>query len=252
MNQEHFKGKTALITGASRGIGRAIALELARRGVHIVVNFLRHEKAAADTVRKIESCGRKALLIRANVGAPREIRELVARVKNFSEGQLDFLIHNAALATFKPLLELRKNQFDLSIDINTWALVELARQLLPLLKHHSARIVVLSSRGAQRALPHYACAGASKAAVEALVRYLAAELGPTGIRVNALSAGPVLTDSLKAFPEFDQMMETAARAPLGRIGSPEDIARSVALLCSPDADWITGQVITADGGLSIL
>ncbi|MBI2821831.1 MAG: SDR family oxidoreductase [Acidobacteria bacterium] len=244
--------KTALVTGGSRGIGRAIALELARRGADVVVNFVRHAEAARSVCAEIEKLDRRALAFCANVGALEEIQRLARATVEFGAGGLDFLIHSAALGPFKPLTTLRRNQFELAMNVNTWSLLHLAQHLAPSMARRNARIIALTSKGSQRALPNYGAIGISKAALESLVRYLAASLAADGIRVNAVSPGLVDTDTIRSLPIYEEIKEFAARTPLGRLGRPEDVATCVAMLCGPDADWITGQIIVADGGLGIL
>jgi len=193
------------------------------------------------------------MAIQANVGEPAEVRALAAAALDFGQGRLDFLVHSAAIGAFKPALQLRQNQFDLSMSVNARALLDLSRELLPGLRGRDARIIALTGRGSSRVLPDYAAVGASKAALEALVRYLAVALAPDGVRVNALGSGLVDTDAARAFPQAEQMKADAiARTPLGRLGTPEDIALAATLLCRAEARWITGQIIVADGGAALL
>jgi enoyl-[acyl-carrier protein] reductase III len=248
-----MKGKVALITGASRGIGRAIALRLADDGVNIAVNYLQNEAAAKKTVDELQSKGVKAAAFQANVGDLDAHNVLFEGVfKTF--GMLDILIHNAALGAFKPMHKLKMNQWDLSMDINAKAFLALVQKALPTMEARKEGIVIaLSSLGARRFIPNYGAIGVSKAAIETMVRYLGVELMPKGIRVNCISGGLVDTDALKAFPFFDMFkQEVLKRTPAGRIGQPEDLARVVAFLCSPESSWIVGQTIIADGGLSLI
>ena len=248
-----MKGKVALITGASRGIGRAIALRLADEGVNIAVNYLQNEEAAKKTVDELLAKGVKAAAFQANVGDLDAHNALFEGVlKTF--GTLDILIHNAALGAFKPVHRLKMNQWDLSMNINAKAFLALVQKALPTMEAKKEGIVVaLSSLGARRFIPNYGAIGISKAAIETTVRYLGVELMPKGIRVNAVSGGLVDTDALKAFPFFDTFkQEVLKRTPAGRIGKPEDLARVVSFLCSPESSWIVGQTLTADGGLSLI
>ncbi|HOW87598.1 MAG TPA: SDR family oxidoreductase [Candidatus Omnitrophota bacterium] len=248
-----LKGKVALITGASRGIGRAIAHRLAEDGVHIAVNYLQNEAAAKKTVEELQAKGVKAEAFQANVGDLDTHNPLLENVlKTF--GTLDILIHNAALGAFKPVHRLKMNQWDLSMDINAKAFLALTQKALPIMEAKKEGIIIaLSSLGAHHFIPNYGAIGISKAAIETTVRYLGVELMPKGIRVNAVSGGLVDTDALKSFPFFDAFKEEVLkRTPAGRIGKPEDMARVVAFLCSPESSWIVGQTLIADGGLSLI
>lgn len=248
-----LKGKVALITGASRGIGRAIALKLAGQGAAIVLNYVRNQEAARDTERQISNLGAQVLPFQANIGDPKAIDDLVqAALSRF--GTLDILVHNAALGAFKPVHRLKLNQWELSLDINSKAFLLLTQKVLPVMEQKREGVILtISSLGAHRFIPDYGAIGISKAALEALVRYLAVELAPKGIRVNCVSGGPVDTDALKSFPRYEELKkEVIQRTPAGRIGEPEDIARVVAFLASPQSRWIYGQTLIADGGLSLI
>jgi enoyl-[acyl-carrier protein] reductase III len=248
-----LSGQTALITGSSRGIGKAIALELASLGADIAVNFVRNEEEAARTVAQIQGLGRRAFAVQANVGNPSDLDRLTEEtLKEF--GHLDILVHNAALGAFKPVSKLRVNQWDLSMEINTKALLLLTQKFLPSMEARGGgRIIALSSLGAHRFIPNYGAIGVSKSALETLVKYLAVELAPKNIRVNAVSGGLVDTDALKSFPDYEKFKEEVLkRTPAGRIGKPEDLAKVVAYLTTGAANWIYGQTIVADGGLSLI
>ncbi len=248
-----LQNKVALITGASRGIGKAIALELAKMGAHIVLNYVRNEEAAQATQKELLEHDVKVLPFMGNVGDPKTMDELVAAtLQEF--GRVDFLVHNAALGAFKPVHKLKANQWDISMDVNTKAFLLLVQKVLPSMeKTGGGNIITLSSLGSHRFLPNYGAIGISKAALENLVKYLAVELAPKNIRVNCVSGGLVDTDAVKFFPNFEELKkEAVARTPAGRIGQPEDIARVVAFLASPDSRWIVGQTLIADGGLSLI
>ncbi len=249
---KRFQSKVAVVTGASRGIGRAIAELLSREGADIVLNYLRNEEAARETEKRLESQGSRVLTVQANVGNPKEAQELIeAAGKRF--GKIHFLVHNAALGAFKPVSQLRVNQWDLSLDVNAKALLVLSQAALPWMEREGGSIIALSSLGAKRFIPNYGAIGVSKAALEALVRYLAVELAPKKIRVNAVSGGLVATDAAKLFPQQEIFTkEILQRTPAGRIGKPEDLAAVVAFLASDEAHWIYGQTLVADGGLSLL
>ncbi len=249
---KRFQGKIALITGASRGIGRSIAELLSQEGADIVLNYLRNEDAARETEKILRQQGSRVLSVQANVGNPKEAESLVqATGREF--GKIDILVHNAALGAFKPVFQLRVNQWDLSLDVNAKAFLVLSQSALPWMLKDGGSLIALSSLGSRRYIPNYGAIGISKAALESVVRYLAVELAPKKIRVNAVSGGLVDTDASRAFPEQERFWkEVIQRTPAGRIGKPGDLARVVAFLASEDASWIYGQTVIADGGLSLV
>jgi len=246
------EGKVALVTGGSRGIGRSISLKLAHDGADIVIVYLQNEEAAANVKSEIEKLGRKAWTIRANVGNPKEIKlifDLIAEI-----GRVDILVHNAALGAFKPVTKLKPNQWDLTFDVNTKALLWFTQSAMKYMESQGGgAIVSISSLGAYRCLPNYGAIGISKAALESLTRYLAMELAGLKVRVNCVSAGVVDTDVMNIYPELTLFKdEIVRRTPWGRVGKPEDIAKVVSFIVSNEAEWITGQTIVADGGLSLI
>lgn len=246
-----FAGKVAVITGGSRGIGRDIVLKLAAQKVHVVINYLRNEEAAQEVKKLAEAQGVKTLLVQANVGEPEEIKILFAKTKEVFP-KIDFFIHNAALGAFKPVMSLRENQWDMSLNVNTKAMLLCTQEAVKLMEGRKGKIVTISSLGSHRYTPDYGAIGISKAALESLVRYLAVELAPKNIRVNCVSGGPIMTDAIKMFPKFELMKEESLkRTPGGRLGEPADLAKVVLFLLSDDSDWIVGQTIVADGGLSL-
>ncbi len=245
-----LEGKVALVTGGSRGIGRAIAVRLAQHGVDIVVNYVRHGKDAKDTAAQIENLGRKCMFVKANVAREEDVSAMFALIKE-RFGKIDILVSNAASGVLKPIMELTERHWNWAMDIN-------ARALLTLVQHGASlmgdggRIIAVSSLGAIRAIENYTTVGASKAALESLVRHLAIELGPRAINVNTVSAGAVDTDALKKFPNRDEILTTALqRTPMGRLTTPDDVADVALFLCSQYATMIQGQVITVDGGYAI-
>ena len=243
-------GKVALVTGASRGIGRAIARRLAAAGCDVAVNYFNSHDEAEALCDEIRASGRRARALQANVASPQALDELFARLRDeFSS--LDIVVNNAASGVLRPVLDLTPKHWHWTSDINALALQMIAERAAPHMPRGS-RMIAISSLGASRALPGYAFVGASKAALEALVRSLAVELAPQGIAVNAVSAGLVDTDALKAFPEREAMLaEFAGRAPIGRVLAAEDVAGAVYLLCVPEAETITGHTLVVDGGYSI-
>jgi len=245
-----LKGKTALVTGSSRGIGRAIALRFAENGVNMVVNYIRHRQDAEETARLIEEKGAKCMVVKANVANDDHLKSMFEMIKK-EYGSLDFLVSNAASGVLKPAMELSSRHWNWAMDINARALLSLAQQAVPLMKE-GGRIMAVSSLGSVRAVKNYTAVGASKAALESLVRHLAVELGPLGINVNTISAGAVDTEALKKFPNRQVILDNALeRTPLGRLTTPEDVADISLFLCSELAAMIHGQVIVVDGGYSI-
>jgi enoyl-[acyl-carrier protein] reductase III len=235
-----------LVTGGSRGIGRAIALRFARDGARrIAIGYLRNDTAAEETAAELRSVGSEVVLVRGNVGSDRVLREVEAL------GPLDVLVHNAATGVIRPALETEDKHWDWTLNANARALLALARVAAPSMPAGSS-IVALSSLGAQRVLANYALVGTSKAALESLVRYLAVELAPRGVRVNAVSGGVVETGALEHFPNREEMLRAGRSNPVGRLVTGEDLASAVAFLCSPDAEMIRGQTLVVDGGFSLL
>jgi enoyl-[acyl-carrier protein] reductase III len=244
--------QVALVTGGSRGIGRASAIALAKRGIGAVaIGYLENEGAAAECCRVIEDAGAKALAVRANLALPAGVDQLFDQVQS-SFDRLDVLVHCAAVGAFKPLSETRANQWDLIMNTNARAFLAGAQRALPMM-HDGGRMVAVSSLGSVRALRNYGAMGPTKAALESIVRMLAVELAPRGIRVNAVSAGLVDGTGISALPGADAMLAAArAQTPAGRIATPDEIASVIAFLCDPDSNWITGQTIVADGGWSLV
>lgn len=247
----NLKGKYSLVTGGTKGIGKAIAMELAGRGSDIAINFFSNRTTAEATRKEIEALGVKAITVRANVGNPEHISKMFQTIRS-EFGSLDILISNAASGALKPTLELDVKDWERSMDVNARSLLLMAQQAVPLMKGRDGKIISITSMGSTRYIPMYGAVGASKAALEAVTRYLAMELGRQGINVNAVAAGVIDTDSLKMFPNREDLLQDARSfTPKGRLAEPADIARVVAWLCSEDANWICGQVIMADGGHSL-
>ncbi len=232
------------VTGGSRGIGRAIALRFARGGAkRVAIGYFRSDRAAEETAAELRTLGAEPTLVRGNIGSERVLEEVAAL------GPLDVLVHNAASGVSRPALKAEDKHWDWTLNTNAKALLQLARVAAPAMPEGSS-IVAISSLGAQRVLDNYMLVGTSKAALEALVRYLAVELAPR-IRVNCVSGGVVETDALDAFPNREEMLAAGAANPVGRMVDAEDIAGAVAFLCSPDARMIRGQTLIVDGGFSL-
>ncbi len=247
-----FSNKTALITGSGRGIGRAIALYFARHGADVVVNFFRNRAPAEETAREIKALGRRAHVVKADVGEIEGIGKLFDEVEN-ELGGLDIFVHNAASGYNRPALKQKPKGWDWTMNINARSLLFAAQLAVPLMeKRGGGSIVSITSSGSSRVLPDYVAVGASKAALESLTRYLAAELAPKNIVVNAVSPGLVLTDAITHFDaihtEAGIIEKAIADTPAGRLVTPEDVANVVGFLCSPAASMIRGQVVVVDGG----
>ena len=251
MSEIHPPPRAALVTGGSRGIGRAVCRKLAQAKVGvIVINYLENHDAAAATRQEVEALGAVAHPVPANLAHPAEIDRLFARVAEITP-RLDVFVHAAAFGAFKPLSDLKANQWDLSLAVNARSFLLCVQRCLPLMPQGA--MVALSSLGGRRAVPNYGAIGASKAALEAMVRQLAAELAPRGIRVNGVAGGLIETDSIAKFPDAARLVQrVVAATPAGRLGTPDDIADVVAFLISPEARWIHGQVLVADGGSSLM
>ncbi len=249
-----FKGKTVLVTGSGRGIGRAIALHFASLGADVVVNFFRNPGPAGETAAEIEKLGRRALLVKANIGELDDLNRLFDETEK-AFGRLDILVHNAASGYNRPVLEQKPKGWDWTMNINARSLLFASQRAARLMeKRGGGHIVSISSPGANRVLPEYVVVGASKAALESLTRYLAVEFAPLNIVVNAVSPGIVETDALKHFDALadKNIIQKAVEAtPAGRLATPEDVAGVVAFLCTPAAAMIRGQVVVVDGGYTL-
>jgi enoyl-[acyl-carrier protein] reductase III len=251
-----FTGKIALITGSGRGIGKAIALHLAALGADIVVNFFRNRPPAEETAAQIRAMGRRAVVIKADIGNLEAIEHLFNEIEA-QFGGLDFLIHNAASGYNRPVMEQKPKGWDWTLNINARSLLFMAQRAAGLMEPRGGgAIISISSPGAGRVLPDYVVVGASKAAIEALTRYLAVELAPKNIVVNAISPGVVLTEALQHFDlvRSDEKIaeHVLAITPAGRILTPQDVAGVVAFLCSPAASMLRGQVLALDGGATLM
>ena len=246
--------RVALVTGGSRGIGRATALELAAAGLDVALTYKRSRVDAEQVVATIEKTGRKALAIQMDLELPEEIERGMAEVgERF--GHLDVLVANAAATAFKPLLEVGRHNLERTFAISVHGFLRLVQLSVPLMSGRLANIVAVSGWDGYRALTRHGVLGAAKAAMEALVRSLAVELADRDICVNAVCPGPLDTDSARTYAGegWDEMVENwVARTPARRLGTAEDIARIVRFLASNDCRWLRGQVLYADGGQSLV
>ena len=246
-----LSNKVALITGGARGIGKATALKLAHAGADIAIIYYNSSDEAAALVEVIQGLGRRAVAIQANVADQQSVNDLfTAFSQTFST--LDILVSNAASGVLKPALQMSTKHWRWCMETNALALnhlVSRGRGMMP----SGGRVIALSSLGAHRAIPNYALIGASKAALEALVRSLSLELAHDGISVNTVSAGVVDTDALKHFPNREQLLEEyQSHALAGRPLLPEDVADVVYLLCLPEASMIKGQTVFVDAGYAVM
>jgi len=243
-------GRVALITGGARGIGRAVARKLAHAGCDVIVNYYNSHDEAQALCDEIAGLGRRSLAVQGSVADASSVDDMFAAVRERFD-RIDILVSNAASGVLKPAMEMTLKHWRWCMETNAFALNLMAQHVAPMMPA-GGRILAMSSLGASRAIPNYAFIGASKAALESLVRALAQELGPRGIRVNAVSAGVVDTDALAYFPNRDRLLaEFAERTPAGPDLTPENVADALYLLCLPEADKITGQTIVVDGGFAI-
>lgn len=245
--------QVALITGGTRGIGRAIAEKFAQNGYDLVLNYMRKKTPAEETKKALESTyGVRVHLIKANVGDHESIKALFAEIEDVF-GRLDVFINNAASGVLRPLMEIEEHHWDWTQNINAKAYLFSAQQAATLMeKNGGGAIVAISSLGSIRALPNYVAVGTSKAAVEAITRYLAVELASKNIVVNAVSGGAVDTDALTHFPNREELLAAAREQnPAGRIVEPEDLANAVYFLCTKEAWMVRGQTLIVDGGFSL-
>lgn len=245
--------KVALVTGSSRGIGKTIALRLAKQGYNLVVNYARSKSAALETAEEIKKLGSDVLVVKCDVGKVDKVKEMFQQIDEHF-GRLDVFVNNAASGVLRPLMELEESHWNWTMDINTKALLFCAQEAAKLMdKNGGGKIVSISSIGSIRVLENYTAVGVSKAALEALTRYLAVELASKNIVVNAVSGGVVDTDALTHFPNREQLLEDGKnRTPAGRLVEPDDLANAVMFLLSDEAFMIRGQTLIVDGGISLL
>jgi NAD(P)-dependent dehydrogenase (short-subunit alcohol dehydrogenase family) len=250
INPELRPSGAFLVTGGTRGIGRAISVEFARTGAYVIANYLRNEKTAEELQAQAKAEKLPLELCRADLTTQDGLEKVATAVGEVGRPFFG-LVHCAAIGAHKPIAELTARHFEWTMALNVRSFFELVKRLLPHFESGSS-IVALSSPGAARAIPNYAVVGASKGALESLARYLAVELAPRGIRTNVLAPGAVQTDAWKIIPEGEtKLAEAAKRSPLGRLITPEEVARTASFLCSPAATGINGHTLVVDGGASI-
>jgi enoyl-[acyl-carrier protein] reductase III len=249
-----LNGKVALVSGASRGIGRACAESLAACGASVIVNFLNSAEGAKEVVNSIQSCGGQAIAVRADVSERDDVQAMMDVIDEHF-GKLDIIVSNAAAGGFRPLTQATPASFDSIMRMNAAPLLWLTQAALPLFQSSEgiSRVIAISSHGSIRGIANYGLIGASKAALESLVRHLAFELGRSGVNVNAIMPGIVATDAIKTLPGSEGMLKSVQEQILvkDRMLTPADVAGSVLFLASRFSDLIQGQVVVVDGGISI-
>jgi enoyl-[acyl-carrier protein] reductase III len=251
--RQGFEGKLALITGASRGIGRALALSLAARGATPIINYRANEEAALETAREAERLGAKALVIRADLENLEEIEAMFEEVERRFD-RLDFFVSNASASNFRSFMELKPHHLERTFNLNVRAFV-VGTQRAARLMRDGGRVVALSSYGSVRTFPTYANLGSAKAAIEAWARYMAAELAGRGINVNAVNGGIIESDSSAYFYGTGRVppLETVLpKIPKQRMGTVQEVADCVLFLLSPAAEYVTGSTLVVDGGLTAI
>ncbi|WP_027091261.1 SDR family oxidoreductase [Cohnella thermotolerans] len=251
---QSFKDKKVLITGSSRGIGRATALAFAREGADVVIHYRRDESAAFETAEEVRKLGVQALVCRAELESPEEIDVMFDTVEK-EWGALDVFMANAAATAFKPIMETKAHHIGRTYEVVINSVLHAVQRAVPLMEGRNGRIITVSSLGSRFTLPRYANIGSAKAALESLTRYMAAEFGPNGITCNTISPGVVETDSVRFYAkdEFETFKANViSRTPIKRLTQPEDVAGLALFLASDAASFITGQVIGVDGGLTLI
>jgi NAD(P)-dependent dehydrogenase (short-subunit alcohol dehydrogenase family) len=246
-----LSGKKFLVTGGTRGIGRAISLQFARAGAVVFANYVRDEKAAKDLMEEAEANGLAIETCRADLTSEKGMERLGSFLKEHGDA-LSGLVHCAATGVHKPYSDLTNRHFEWVFSLNVRVFLELVRVLAPRFTK-GASVVALSSQGAQFAVPYYSLVGASKGALESLARHLAVELGGRGIRVNILSPGSVFTEAWNVMPDKERrLVEAGRRTPLGRLVTLEEIARTAQFLCSDASSGVVGHTLVVDGGARIV
>ena len=249
-----LNGKVALVSGASRGIGRACAESLAACGASVIVNFLNSAEGAKEVVNLIQSCGGQAIAVRADVSERDDVQAMMDVIDE-QFGKLDIIVSNAAAGGFRPLTQATPASFDSIMRMNAAPLLWLTQAALPLFQSTEgiSRVIAISSHGSIRGIANFGLIGTSKAALESLVRHLAFELGRSGVNVNAIMPGIVATDAIKTLPGSEGMLKSVQEQILvrDRMLTPADVAGAVLFLASRFSDLVQGQVIVVDGGISI-
>jgi 3-oxoacyl-[acyl-carrier protein] reductase len=250
MKDGKLKGKVAVVTGASKGIGAGIAKELAAEGAAVVVNYASSKTDADNVVDKITKRGGKAIAVQGNVAKKSDVERLFATTKK-AFGKIDILVNNAGVYDWSPLEEITEEQFHKQFDVNVLGLLLATQEAVKQFDSAGGNIINISSTVTSLTPPSSSVYTATKGAVDAITRTLAKELGPRKIRVNAINPGMVETEGVRAagFDQGDLRKSVEAQTPLGRIGQPDDIAPTAVFLASSDSAWITGETLRVAGGL---
>ena len=246
-----LSGKVAVVTGASKGIGAAIAKQLAAEGASVVVNYSSSKKDGDQVVKAITDAGGKAIAIQANLAKREDARRLVSETKA-KFGKIDILVNNAGVYEFRPLDEIDEDHLHRQFDLNVFGLLFATQEAVKLMPKEGGSVINISSVIAKTPTPASSAYSATKGAVDVISRTLAQELGARGIRVNSLSPGFTITEGVKSSGAEEQFRDAAiARTPLGRVGDPDDIARAAVFLASEDSRWITGETVLVGGGIRL-
>ena len=249
MSAKKLSGKIAVVTGASKGIGAAIAKQLAGEGAAVVVNYSSSKTDADKVVGEITAQGGKAIAVQANVSKPADIERLFAETKK-AFGRLDILVNNAGVYEFSPLENVTEEHFHKQFNLNVLGLILASQAAAKLFDAAGGSIINISSIVSTLAVPNAVVYSGTKAAVDAITRSLASELGPRRIRVNAIRPGMVETEGTHSagIAESDMRKQVEAQTPLGRIGQPRDVAGAAVFLAAADSSWITGETFVISGG----
>ncbi|RSN06276.1 fatty-acid synthase, partial [Streptomyces sp. WAC 05977] len=251
MSDQDFRDKICLVTGGSKGQGRAISYELAGRGAHVIVNWFHDREAAEETVRAIVSAGGSAEGLRASVAKAETVDAMFEEIGH-RHGRLDVLVNNAARGVFVPPEVLTEHDWERAFNTNVHGPRRCSMAAFPLMRERGGAIVNLGSLGTSVVIDNYLCTAVCKGALEQLTKYLAVEFGPYGVRVNMASAGMLESETVKLFPDSERVLEaTVAGTPLNRLGTLEENAKLVAFLASDQSSWMTGEQVVNDGGLRL-
>lgn len=252
MTMARLTGKVAVVTGASKGIGAAIAKTLAAEGANVVVNYGSSRKEAEDLTAKINADGGKAIAVQANVANRDEVKRLFTETKA-AYGKVDILVNNAGTYDFRPLDQIDEEHIKKHFDLNVTGLIFATQEAVRLMPESGGSVINISSVVAKAPLPGSTVYSASKGAVETITGALAQELGPRKIRVNSVAPGPVETEGFRAMTNGDTTFADNAvrQTPLGRLGRPDDVAKAVLFFASEDAGWITGEAVQTAGGIRV-